>query len=212
MKLNVKPQPIRTHEGGIAVRTNAENQLRRSVMACMLWESEFYESGQSIAERIVELVAQVDATACMNIAVEARTDMKLRHAPLLIARAMCRLPDHKQLVAHTLEQIIQRPDELTEFLAIYWATNDGKRTLPAQVKKGLAAAFNKFNEYGFAKYNRDGAVKLRDSLFLCHAKPADTEARYTRAERKTSPNKRLTVNGVAVCTICSSRRVVCALA
>jgi 60 kDa SS-A/Ro ribonucleoprotein len=44
-----------------------------------------------------------------------------------------------------LERVIQRPDELTEFLAIYW--KDGRQPLSAQVKKGLARAFRKFNEY-----------------------------------------------------------------
>lgn len=45
-----------------------------------------------------------------------------------------------------------------------------------QVKLGLAKAFLKFGEHALAKYNRDGAVKLRDALFLCHAKP-DTKER-----------------------------------
>jgi hypothetical protein len=50
-----------------------------------------------------------------------------------------------------------------------------KKKLSAQVKLGLAKAFQKFSEYDLAKYNRDGAVKLRDVLFLCHAKPKDAE-------------------------------------
>jgi len=41
------------------------------------------------------------------------------------------------------------------------------------VKKGLAAAFPKFDEYALAKYDRSGPVKLRDVLFLSHAKPRD---------------------------------------
>jgi hypothetical protein len=41
------------------------------------------------------------------------------------------------------------------------------------VKKGLAKAFTKFSAYQLRKYNRDGAVKLRDVLFLSHAKPKD---------------------------------------
>jgi len=41
------------------------------------------------------------------------------------------------------------------------------------VKKGLAAAFPKFDEYALAKYDRAGAVRLRDVLFLCHARPRD---------------------------------------
>jgi hypothetical protein len=43
------------------------------------------------------------------------------------------------------------------------------------VKKGLAAAFPKFDEYALAKYDRAGAVRVRDVLFLCHAKPRDAE-------------------------------------
>jgi hypothetical protein len=41
------------------------------------------------------------------------------------------------------------------------------------MKRGLAAAFAKFDAYQLAKYDRDGPVKLRDVLFLVHAKPAD---------------------------------------
>ena len=41
------------------------------------------------------------------------------------------------------------------------------------MKKGLAAAFPKFDEYQLAKYNRPGPIKLRDVLFLCHARPRD---------------------------------------
>jgi hypothetical protein len=41
------------------------------------------------------------------------------------------------------------------------------------VKKGLAAAFGKFDAYQLAKYDRPGPVRLRDALFLSHAKPRD---------------------------------------
>lgn len=170
MKLNVAVKPV-THEGAQAQRITAEQQLRRSVMACMLWEDTFYEEGKEIGQRISELVSQVAPEFAAACAFHARTDMKLRHAPLLLVREMARLPNHKKLVARLLRDVIQRPDEITEFLAIYW--KDKKQPLSAQVKKGLAGAFQKFNEYQFAKYDRDGAVKLRDALFLCHAKPTD---------------------------------------
>jgi hypothetical protein len=74
-------------------------------------------------------------------------------------------------VAETLASVIQRADELAEFVAIYW--KDGRVPLSAQVKKGLAAAFPKFDEYALAKYDRGGPIKLRDVLFLAHAKPRD---------------------------------------
>src|SRR5579871_3910342 len=170
LKLSHLARP-RTHEGAPAVSVNTELQLRRSVLACMLWEDEFYEDGVAIAGRIRELVPKVAAEKVAALAVEARTQMKLRHAPLLLVREMARLATHRQLVAETLFRVIQRADELSEFVALYWS--EGKQPLSAQVKKGLAAAFTKFDEYALAKYNRAAPVKLRDVLFLCHAKPLD---------------------------------------
>ena len=73
-------------------------------------------------------------------------------------------------MAETLARVIQRADELAEFVAIYW--KDGRVPLSAQVKKGLAAAFGKFDEYALAKYDRAGPVKLRDVLFLCSRQAA----------------------------------------
>jgi hypothetical protein len=138
----------------------------------MLWEDQFYEDGVAIAGRIRELVNKVPADKVAALAVEAREKMKLRHAPLLLVREMARLASHRHLVAETLMRVIQRADELAEFVALYWS--EGKQPLSAQVKKGLAAAFTKFDEYALAKYNRATPVKLRDVLFLCHAKPVDS--------------------------------------
>jgi len=161
----------RTHEGAPARHISPELQLRRSVLACLLWESQFYEDGVEIAGRIAELVPKVTVEKVAALAIEAREQMKLRHAPLLLVREMARHATHRRLVAETLERVIQRADELSEFVAIYW--KDGRVPLSAQVKKGLAAAFPKFDEYQLAKYDRGGPIRLRDVLFLSHAKPRD---------------------------------------
>jgi 60 kDa SS-A/Ro ribonucleoprotein len=161
----------RTHEGAKTFSQDAETELRRTVCACLLWEDSFYESGVSIADRISSLVSKIDPLRMYDLALWARNEMKLRHVPLLLAREMAKLPDHKFIVADVLADIIQRPDELTEYVSMYW--KDGKKPLSAQSKKGLARAFQKFNEYSLAKYNRPDAVKLRDVLFLSHATPKD---------------------------------------
>ncbi|HTS37593.1 MAG TPA: TROVE domain-containing protein [Candidatus Solibacter sp.] len=166
--LNTRP---RTHEGAPARNISTELQLRRSVLACLLWEKQFYEDGVEIAGRIAELVPKVAAEKVAALAVEAREKMRLRHVPLLLVREMARHASHRALVADTLATVIQRADDLAEFVAIYW--KDGRVPLSGQVKKGLAAAFPKFDEYALAKYDRSGPVKLRDVLFLAHAKPRD---------------------------------------
>lgn len=173
MKTNTKAPKVKraTHEGAPAKRISALAELRRTVMACLLWEDNFYENGVSVADRIAKLVPEVSGAEAMQIAIEAREKMKLRHVPLYIARIMARTPHQKEFVAETLTRVIQRADELTEFLSIYW--KDGRCPISNQVKKGLATAFTKFDEYALAKYNRDNAIKLRDVLFLVHAKPLD---------------------------------------
>jgi hypothetical protein len=169
----VKQAAVYTHEGGQASRIDAMQELQRSVMACLLWEDQFYESGVTIADRIAMLVPQVKPQEVSDMAITAREKMKLRHVPLLLVYEMTKHESHRGLVKSTLARVIQRADELTEFVAIYW--KDGRHPLSAQVKKGLAEAFHKFNAYELAKYNRDSTVKLRDVLFMVHPRPKDED-------------------------------------
>jgi len=169
------PRP-QTHEGAIAHRINPKQQLKRTVMACLLWEDNFYEDGMTIAERIVSLSQIVEPTVVAEIAIEARDKMELRHVPLLLASILAKR-GYKG-TADLLNHIIQRADELSEFVAVHARVNgvepsNVKKVLSAQIKRGLARAFTKFDEYQLAKYNRDGVVKLRDVLFLSHPKPKD---------------------------------------
>jgi len=176
-KLNRKTATMvapKTHEGASTKRINKESQLRRSVMSCMLWEDSFYEDGVSITKRIRQLVHENKAPVVAQIAIEAREEMKLRHVPLLLVRELARHKSKDEVgVSATLARVIQRADEISEFLALYW--KDGKCPISAQVKKGLRNAFNKFSEYDLAKYNRDADIKLRDVGFLTHIKPKDRE-------------------------------------
>ncbi|PAY06219.1 TROVE domain-containing protein [Bradyrhizobium sp. UFLA03-84] len=168
-----------TREGARGKRFTPEMELRRALLNCLLWESQFYEDGVAIADRIKALVPLVVPERTAELAVAAREAMKLRHAPLLVVREMARHPTHRALVADTLARVIQRPDEMTELLAIYWADVLGpqqqrkRQPVSAQIKKGLARALTKFDAYQLAKYDRDGAVRIKDVLFLVHAKPRD---------------------------------------
>lgn len=172
-KLNAK-QPVATPEindVGVAVRAiSPEAMLRRAVMSAMLWEDSAYNlDGQKAADRIRTLVTKVPSSFVSALAYEARTAGKLRHMPLLLMRELAR---QAKLTAADLSAVIQRPDEMGEFLSIYW--KDGKTAITNQIKKGLASCFNKFNEYQLAKWDSNSAaISLRDVMFLCHPKPAD---------------------------------------
>jgi 60 kDa SS-A/Ro ribonucleoprotein len=162
--------------GGMGMKAavqDAEALLRRASLACLLWENLAYENGSDVAKNICELIPQVAPEKVADLAVEARFTQKLRHLPLLIVAEMAKHETHKPFVAETLAKIIHRADELTEFLSIYW--RNGKTPLSAQVKKGLAKAFGKFDEYGLAKYNRAKDIKLLDVMRLVHPVPKDAE-------------------------------------
>lgn len=160
---------MNTYNGAKSETLSTEQQLRRSVLSCLLWEDTFYEDGISIADRISKLSADVEPSVVASLAVEARSKFKLRSVPLLLALSLAK--NGKEYVRKTLSTIIQRPDEITKFMDLYW--KNGKTPIAKQVKLGLADAFPKFNEYQLAKWNRGGKTTLRDVMFLTHPKPLD---------------------------------------
>lgn len=186
-RMNTAPAPKRTHEGAPAKHISADAQLRRSVLACMLWEREFYESGASIADRILEGVRACEPAAVRDLAVEARSAYKLRHAPLLLTAALAYAHREAAEVDTLIPHVVRRADELAELVAVHaWMNGVSpgavKPVLSAQMKRGLAAAFSNFDRYQLAKYERKGAaVKLRDVLRLVHPKPKDAQQSATFA-------------------------------
>ena len=190
MRTNVKTKsdPIYTSEGARAARISDESQLRRLVLSCLLWEDNFYIDGKPVAALISEYAAKVEVETLAALAIEARHEQHLRHVPLfllksLVARASELKPAGAHIIADTVERVISRADELAEFVALVLPylkqtkllNGKSRKTIPSQMKHGLARAFCRFDEYSLQKYNRDAAVKLRDVLFLIHAKPRDDE-------------------------------------
>ena len=171
-KVAVRNPRGKTHEGGLADRLTLEQSFKRVLMNCLLWEKEFYEDGVDVAERLYAMateLGQVNPARANELVVEARVENGLRHAPLLCAVALAKVG---VLEKETVTAICDRPDQMTELLALYSDKNDGNiRPLANAIKNGIAAAFQQFNAYSLAKYNRAGdSIKLRDALFLCHPK------------------------------------------
>lgn len=174
----------KTHEGGKAVQVAPLAALRRSVLTCLLWEDTFYETGNAIAQRIADLVTLCTPEQVAALAVEGRDKMQLRHVPLFLVRELARVKGNGRLVARTLQAVIQRPDELTEYLTLYW--KDGRTPLSAGSKRGLRAAFGQFSRYQLAKYRDvDKRVKLADVLRLVRPKAKDPEQNETYRQLRT---------------------------
>lgn len=153
-----------------------EWELYTTVVTTMGTEDKFYEKGDDRVRRIADLVRKVDAEFVAQLAVYAREEMHLRSVPMLLLVELANCHRGDSLVSRAVSRTVQRADEITELLMCYqWRMGrKGLRRLSSQLRKGLAEAFNRFDEYQFAKYNRtDRKVTLRDALLLVHPKPKD---------------------------------------
>lgn len=165
------------HENAKAYKMTPELELYTAVVTTGLNDT-FYESGNGRLQRIRTLINNCDPEFTARLAVYARTRMNLRSVPLVLSVELAKITAGNTTVSKTINNVIQRADEITELLAYYQIANERNGTkklnrLSKQVQKGLAKSFNKFDEYQFAKYNRGTNVKLRDALFLVHPKAKD---------------------------------------
>ena len=165
------------YEGAKAFVLTPQLELYTAVATAGL-SDQFYEKAADKMQRMRELIAKNDAAFVAKLAIYAREQMYLRSIPLVLAVELAKQQSGNDVVGKLTNRVVQRADEITELLA-YYAIANGRtevkklNKLSKQLQKGLAAAFNKFDEYQFAKYNRDAVVKLKDALFLVHPKAKD---------------------------------------
>jgi 60 kDa SS-A/Ro ribonucleoprotein len=176
-KKTTKSRKVKNYEGSDAYKMGAEMELYTLACASML-KDKFYTKADSEFKRIQELIPKCRAEFVAKLGVYVRENMYLRSVPVVLAVELAKTHHGDNLISRMVNRIVARADEITELLGYYQTSNSRKGTkklnkLSKQIQKGLAIAFNKFDEYQFAKYNRDTDVKLRDALFLIHPKAKD---------------------------------------
>lgn len=174
-------ETVMNHEGAKAYAMTPEMELYTAVVTCAL-SDKFYESKDGRMDRIATLIRQVDHEFVAKLAVYARTQMNLRSIPLFLIVELAKIHNGDSLVKRTIEKCVLRADEIMELLMCYQLRNSDDKSikklgkLSRQVQEGLKSAFNRFDEYQFAKYNRSNLeVKLKDALFLVHPKASSAE-------------------------------------
>lgn len=180
MKFNIftkKENGVINHEGAKAYTLTPELELYSAVVTAGLSDT-FYEKADTRLARIQDLMLKNDPEFVAKLAIYARTEMYMRSVPMVLAVELAKLNSGNGLVAKTVNGVVQRADEITEILAYYQMANGRTgvkklNKLSKQVQKGLSESFNRFDEYQFAKYNRDADIKLRDALFIVHPKAKD---------------------------------------
>lgn len=177
MKFNIftkKENGVINHQGAKAYTLTPELELYSAVVTAGLSDT-FYEKADTRLARIQDLMLKNDPEFVAKLAIYARTEMYMRSIPMVLAVELAKLNSGNGLVAKTVNGVVQRADEITEILAYYQMANGRSgvkklNKLSKQVQKGLSESFNRFDEYQFAKYNREADIKLRDALFIVHPK------------------------------------------
>lgn len=172
---------VKNHEGATAYAMSPELELYTAVVTASLSDTN-YEKQNVRVERIAKLIGKVSPEFVARLAIYTRTEMHLRSIPLLLLVELAKNHNGDDLVARAVEKTVLRADEIMELLMCYqWRnpSSDPRKKLgklSRQIQNGLQHAFNRFDEYQFAKYDRDNLdVKLRDALFLVHPKAKDVQ-------------------------------------
>jgi 60 kDa SS-A/Ro ribonucleoprotein len=180
MRFNIfktKEKSISNYEGAKAYKLSPEMELYSAVATAGLSDN-FYEKSNERLTRIQQLISKNNAEFTAKLAIYARSEMYMRSIPLVLAVELAKNNTGDGLVSKTVSNVVKRADEITELLAYYQLANQRNEVkklnkLSKQIQKGLSYAFNQFDEYQFAKYNRDTEIKLRDALFIVHPKAKD---------------------------------------
>lgn len=172
------------HKAQLAVSANGNLQFKKEPLQ-MLYEltvgtlfgkSTFYRSSDSLVQQLrkeVRAAVQMDALDFVaNLAIHARTEMNIRTIPIVLvvefAQALREQGKSYDNMRTLVRDVIQRADQINDMYAYSLDVFGSKGKIPMAIKRGVADAFNKFGEYAFAKYNRDGAVKFKDVLRIVH--------------------------------------------
>lgn len=186
-------QTEKNFEGDVAFKISPEMELYSIACASMLQPTFYVPNTNDQLNRIKSLIKKVDPFFVAQLAIYVRERMYLRTMPLVLTVELAKIQSGSNLIRRLTKRVVQRADEITELMAYYVKANKHEPKfremkgghvvekklykLSNQIRKGLADIFEsgKFDEYQYAKYNRDTEIKLRDILFLTHPKPRDTE-------------------------------------
>jgi len=169
---------VPNYEGGLSFSVDSCTELYLRAATCLVGEPKFYESANFANQELVKAIHNVlktDPDFVLQLAVYCREQMHLRSVPLVLCAEYVNIaPGTVPGARKYISRVIQRADELSELIAYQLERNKvapRKTKLPMAIKAGVADAFPKFDTYSLGKYNRNGAVKLRDALFMTHPKP-----------------------------------------
>jgi 60 kDa SS-A/Ro ribonucleoprotein len=156
--------------GGEAFKQSPELELVSFLLTTFL-KDKFYEKEKEQLERLQDLIKNVTPEFAAKALVFARTKYGMRSVSHVGASELAKRLRSLPWAAKFFEAVIHRPDDILEILSYHTSTN-GK--ISNSMKRGLAAAFDKFDTYQLAKYKGEGkGWKLIDAVNMLHPTPTE---------------------------------------
>ena len=142
-----------------------------SILLTSFVQDQFYRSENKTISTLSALMNKIkDKKFLAQAAIYARTKFGMRSISHVTAGELSSMIRGEQWAKRFFDKIIYRTDDMTEILA-YHLKKFGK-PIPNAMKNGFASAFNRFDEYGLAKYRGEGhTVKLIDVVNLIRPRP-----------------------------------------
>ena len=147
--------------GGQAYKQSDELALA-SILLTSFVSDQFYRGSSDTLSEVKSLLSKVDPVFAAKAAIYARDRFGMRSITHALAGEIAPLASGADWGKSFYEKVISRPDDMTEILSYYMSLNGkGKVKFPNSIKKGFAAAFDKFDDYQIAKYKMSNrSVKL----------------------------------------------------
>jgi len=156
--------------GGKAYKESPEMQLISLVLTSFVNE-QFYRSSNETIQNLEELFNQVkDKKFIAKLGIFARIKYGMRSITHILSALIAKNIKGELWTKNYFSKVVHRVDDITEILSYY--IQNYKKPIPNSLKRGLAKAFEKFDQYQLAKYRSEKkGLKLIDVVNLIHPRP-----------------------------------------
>lgn len=166
---NTPETVIPTYNGGKAIERKTEEELALTVLGSYLDGDMYYEKVDDRIKRISALVQKSDDSFVEKLAVVARQEFNLRTPPTVLL-AMKTLKSGQPL-ATTVDKVMVRGDEVTEYLAAVKALSNKGKVIPS-AKKTAEKGLQKLTERSALRYSGGSkAWSIADAMRIVHPNP-----------------------------------------
>lgn len=167
--------------GGEAFDETDKVKFVSLVLTSMVKDQAYRGADETISE-LNDLLCKVDSKFAAKTAIYARKVYGLRSISHLIAAYIAKNVKGQVWTKDFFEQIVNRPDDMTEILSLYWKDNKNE---PNALRKGFKKVLSTMSEYQLAKYRGEGKeVSLIDVVNVAHPKHTEALAKLIKGELK----------------------------